>query len=198
MLGRAASKLNVDLAAIVPKAGLPAAVAEQIAAAPDTLAALAILEESDCLVEATRLIAHALPRREAVWWACMCARHTSPPSLPAPDQAALAAAETWVRTQADDVRRAAFDHAQRADFKTPEAWAAVSAYWSGDSIAPLGQTPVPPPAHVAAAAVAGAVALASVRDRPERRSERLQRFIESARDIARGGVGELPAEKEAE
>ena len=188
------SKLSPDLAALLPKAGLAGAAFDLAAAATGTEAALAALEQDGKLVEASRLMAHALPRREAVWWACMCARHVTPAALSAEDRGAIEAAELWVRTQADDVRRTAFDLASRAGFNSPEAWAAVGAFWSGDSLAPLGQAPVAPPAHVAGAAIAGAVALASVQQYPERRVDRLRRFLASARDIAAGGPGRLPAE----
>ena len=188
------TKLSPDLASLLPKAGLGGAALALAAAAPGTEAALAALERDGKLVEATRLMAHALPRREAVWWACMCARHVAPAALSDDDRSAIEAAELWVRSQTDESRRAAFDHAGRGGFNSPEAWAAVGAFWSGDSLAPVGQGPVAPPAHVAAAAIAGAVALASVRDDPARRSGRLQRFLASARDIAAGGSGRLPLE----
>ena len=186
MAGPSPNKLNEDLPALLPKAALPPAAAQCVAGLTGTAAALAALEAADLLPEATRLAAHALPRREAVWWACMCAHHTAP--------AAVQAAELWVRTQSDADRRAAFGHAQEAGFTTPESWAAVGAFWSGDSLAPLGQAAVAPPAHVAATAIAGAVALSSVRDDPARREARLRQFLASAREIGAGGVGRLPPE----
>ncbi len=188
------TKLNDDLPALLSKAGLAVAAAQCAAAAAGTAAALQALEAAELFAEATRLAAHALPRREAVWWACMCARHTPPAVLPDADRAAVDAAEQWVRTGEDADRRTAFGHAEQAGFASPEAWAAVGAFWSGDSLAPLGQAPVAPPEHVAAAAVAGAVALASVRDDPSRRDVRLRRFLASAREIASGGAGRLPPE----
>lgn len=191
----ARTKLNEDLAALLPKAGLSGEAAPLLAGVAATGAALEALATAELLVDATRLIAHALPRREAVWWACMCARSTLPPErLPDTDRAAIEAAEAWVRSQADEVRRAAFAHAEAAGFSSPEAWAAVGAFWSGESLAPLGQAAVPPPAHVAAAAVAGSVALASVRQQPERRHDRLRAYLSSAYDISRGGPGRLPLE----
>ena len=195
MPGQTATKLNEDLPALLPKVAFPPAVAERIAGASSTQAAIDGLAAAELLVEATRLVAHALPRREAVWWACMCARATAPALITPFDRAALDAAETWVRTQTDEVRREAFVHAGHAGFNGPEAWAAVGAFWSGDSLAPLGQAPVAPPPHVAAAAVAGAVALASVRDFPERRADRLRRFLASAREIGAGGPGRMTPEE---
>ena len=104
------------------------------------------------------------------------------------------AAEDWVRQQTDRSRRIAWDRAQAAGSGTPEAWAAIAAFWSGDSMSPEGQPAVPPAAHLAGTAAAGAVALASVRGDVTRREERLRRFLESGRNIATGGPGRLPAE----
>ena len=187
------NRLNQDMAALLPSAGLPPDAAACVAGL-DTLAALDALEAGAWLAEATRLCAHALPRREAVWWACMCARHTAPATLGEPDRDAFNAAKLWVRSQSDADRRTAFAHAQKAGFATPEAWAAVGAFWSGESLAPEGQAAVTPPAHVAASAVAGAVALSAVRDAPDRREARLRQFIASAREIGAGHSGRLPAE----
>jgi hypothetical protein len=68
------------------------------------------------------------------------------------------------------------------------------AFWSGDSISPLGQPPVAPPPHLTGLAVAGAVVLASVRSRPEKQHERLAAFLSSACHIAGGGHGRLEPE----
>lgn len=167
------------------------AVTEPCTQVPD---ALERLEAAGFLTEATRLVAHALPKREAVWWACMCASHTAPADLPVADRAAREAAEDWVRQQTDKSRRLAWDRAQASGCVSPEAWAAVAAFWSGDSMSPEGQPAVPPAPHLAGTAAAGAVALASVRGDVTRREARLRRFLESGRNIAAGGPGRLPPE----
>jgi hypothetical protein len=183
-----------DLAALMPHLALSPEAAAAIAGCTQVPVALERLEQAGFLTEATRLVAHALPKREAVWWACMCVSHTAPPDLPSIDRAACEAAEEWVRQQTDKTRRIAFDHAQAGGCKSPEAWAAIAAFWSGDSMSPEGQPAVPPAAHLAGRAAAGAVALASVRGDVTRRQARLRRFLESGRNIAAGGPGRLPAE----
>jgi hypothetical protein len=52
---------------------------------------------------------------------------------------------------------------------------------------------VAPAPHLTGTAVAGAINLAAVRGDPLRRDARLARFLDSARDIAAGGAGRLPA-----
>ena len=160
--------------------------------APEALEALAA---GGFLLAAARLLAHALPRREAVWWGCMCARYTTPADLAPADLAALEAAELWVRRPTDEQRRAAFARAEAAGFGTPEAWSCVAAFWSGESMSPAGQPVVPPAPHLAGLAVAGAVSLASVRVHPARQPQRLASFIASAREIAAGGTGRLTPEE---
>src|SRR5215213_696578 len=106
-------------------AALPEPAAAAISGAADTAQALDALEAAGLLAEAARLAAFALPRREAVWWACMCARHTAPPGASAalPD-----ATEAWVRQPGDEARRAVMALAEAGPLDTPEAWAAVAAF----------------------------------------------------------------------
>ena len=191
----ALTKFNTtDLAAPLPRVALPAEPAIMIRDCTTVSAALAALEAGGFQLEAARLIAHALPKREAVWWACMCALHTAPPDLAESDRAAREAAEVWVRQPTEPARRTAMERAQATAFGTPEAWAAIAAFWSGDSMAPEGQPAVPPAPHLIGTAVAGAVALSAVRRDVSRRAARLRRFLESGRNIATGGPGRLSAE----
>jgi hypothetical protein len=84
--------------------------------------------------------------------------------------------------------------ARLAGMRGPDAWAGVAAFWSGESLMPVGSALVPPPPHLTGVAVAGAVALSSVRLTPKRQAARLAAFVASAREIASGGPGRLPAE----
>jgi hypothetical protein len=186
-------KLDRPLGEVLPHAELPPETEPVLAGCATAAEAMERLAAADFKAEAVKIAAHALPKREAVWWACMCARHTAPADDPALAEL-CAAAETWVRKQTGEDSYAAFRLAEARGFDTPEAWAAVGAFWSGDSMAPPEAPKVPPAPHLAGLAVAGAVNLSSVRGDPLRRDERLTRFLDSARDIARGGAGRLPPE----
>lgn len=179
-----------DMQTVLARAELSPEAQRIAAAAADVPAALEALSAAGLLTDAARLVAHALPKREAVWWACMCARATEPAPAAA-DAEALAAAETWVRRPEEANRRQAMAKAEAAGFRTPEAWAAIGAFWSGGSMAPEGQPVVPPADHLTGLAVAGAVALAAVRKHPERAEAALRAFLASALDIAGGGAGRL-------
>lgn len=161
---------------------------------PDAAAGLESLVAADRMPDALRLIAHALPKREAVWWACMCARAV-PALEPNPlDAEALTAAELWVRRSDDATRRATMEPAQKGGFRSAESWAAVGAFWSGGNISADGLPEVEPAPNLTGVAVVGAILLAAMRHAPERAPQRFKRFIASARDIAAGGAGRIPPE----
>ncbi|MDB5374009.1 MAG: hypothetical protein JWP04_2651 [Belnapia sp.] len=189
------SKLGVALAPLVPRLELDAECAVLLEGAASAEEAIARLEAAGKMIEACRVVAHSLPKREAVWWACMCARGAPPdPVQTAADLAALEAAEGWVRRPDEANRRAAMAAAEAAKFRSTEAWAAVGAFWSGGSMAPEGQPAVPPPEHLTGVAVSGAVVLAAVRAEVNTHAARLGRFLASARDIGLGGAGRVPPE----
>src|SRR3984885_10444577 len=90
--------------------------------------------------DAVLFISHLLPRREAVWWAAQCVRALL--GAGAADEA-LRIAETWVRTPEEDNRRAALGIASASDRRKPTTWLAFAAGWSGGSMVPPDQAPLP-------------------------------------------------------
>lgn len=187
--------LNVRLADARRHAKLGAA-AGLVAGAADVPDALARLIDAGCLAEAARLAAYALPHREAVWWACMCAEHTVPANLPAADRRAGELAEEWVRTPDEDTRYAAMDWAKRAGMRSAEAWTAVAAFFSGPSLSQPGLTAVPPEPHLTGRIVSEAVMLAALRGNAARKDLRLVTFLGSANEISAGETGRLDVEQE--
>lgn len=188
------NKLARPLEPLLPHLELDAAGATLLEGAPDAAAGLENLVAADRLPDALRLIAHALPKREAVWWACMCARGVPAQEASAVDAEALTAAELWVRRPDDASRRATMEPAQKGGFRSAESWAAVGAFWSGGNISADGLPEVEPAANLTGVAVVGAILLAAMRHSPERAPQRFMRFIASARDIAIGGAGRIPPE----
>ncbi|MGE4481442.1 DUF6931 family protein [Acidocella sp.] len=182
---------GASLPLVLKHAAMQEPALEKIAGLDSVQAVVAALAQAGFGIEATRVLAHALPKREAVWWACMCAAHTAPPNLPDIDRKVRELAETWVRQQSMEAARAAMDEAKRTGFQSPEAWTGVGAFWSGESLAPMDVPAITPPAHLTGVAVAGAVALASVRADTSRQPQRLAMFLQSAQDIAGGGPGRL-------
>jgi hypothetical protein len=176
---------------LLVRAEIPAEAAALLAGIGTPAEAIGALAAAEFLAEAARLAAHALPRREAVWWACMCARHTAPAEPPPLAVQVCEAAETWVRRPGEDAGRAAWGLANQLGFEAAESWAAAGAFWAGESMSEPHLPKVPPPPHLTGTAVACAILLASVRHAPLRREERLRRFLASAGEIAAGGTGRL-------
>ncbi|MEZ5666434.1 MAG: hypothetical protein R3F55_03175 [Alphaproteobacteria bacterium] len=150
---------------------------------------LAALAEADLLTDALRLLAYALPRREAVWWACQCARQAQPAQPLAPDMEIIQASEAWVYRPHDKSRRAAMDLAMQTEFDRAAHWTAAAAFWSGGSIAPPEAPPVEPAETLTGNAVVGAVLLAAVQPDADDADRKRHRFLLQALDIAEGGDG---------
>jgi hypothetical protein len=136
--------------------------------------------------DAVRFLAHALPKQEAVWWACVCARAVAGSNLPPKIAAALQAAEKWVADPSEGNRRAAMPAAEAAEFKTPAGCAAVAAFWSGGSLAPPNVPVVPPGEYLTAHGVAGSVMLAAVQSEPEKAPEKNRKFLAQGIEVAKG------------
>ncbi len=93
-----ANKLRNDLARVLPHLQLDEHGRSTLADCQGSIEALDRLQKAGLLIEATRLIAHALPPREAVWWACACSRHTAASGTNSSTEAQVRdAAEEWVR-----------------------------------------------------------------------------------------------------
>jgi hypothetical protein len=140
--------------------------------------------------DAVHFLAHGMPRREAVWWACVCVRASMEPAPPPTAPAAIAAAETWCRDPSEPHRRAAHAAAEATKYEHPAGLAALGAFFSGGSLAPAdAATPVPPGPFHTAKAVANAIVLSAVRREPEKARQRYREFLARGIDIANGGGG---------
>jgi hypothetical protein len=137
-------------------------------------------------LDAIRFLAHALPKREAVWWACACAEQLEGAAVSAEAALALNAAKTWVIDPSDENRRAAFKAAEAADFGTPAGCAALAAYLSGGSLTPANVKAVPPAEHLTADMVTASLTLAGVIREPEKSAEKYASFLNLGLEVASG------------
>ena len=134
--------------------------------------------------DAVLFISHLLPRREAVWWAAQCVRALLGEG--AADET-LRAAEIWVRTPEDDNRQAALSAANASDRRKPTTWLAFGAGWSGGSLLPADQKPVPPPAGACAMAANAAIMMAVAAGDPRAVVDRIEACAEAGVRFAGGG-----------
>lgn len=125
------------------------------------------LVEGEHFTDALQLIAHLLPPREGVAWACYCARSVLPDDPDPVDVEALDAAESWVREPTEEAGRAAEAAAEPTEMETAAGMTAMAAFWSGDNIAPIDVPPIEPEEDMAAKGIGGAVLLAAVDGEPE-------------------------------
>ena len=146
---------------------------------------VAALASAELYPDAVRFLAHAIPKREAVWWAWFCARRAAGAAPPPAAREALDATERWIAQPNEEHRRAAMAAAEAADFGTAPGCAALAAFLSGGSVAPPDAPVVPPGELMTAAAVAGSVTLAAVATEPEKAPEKFRAYIEQGLDVAR-------------
>ena len=144
---------------------------------PAPLAAVNLLVEKNLFPDAVRFLAHALPKREAVWWAWVCARRVSGDKPPAKIAAVLEATERWIAHPNDANCRAAKDAADEAGLDSAAACAGLAAFFSGVSLSPPEAPPVPPGEFLTAKAVSGAVIFAAVKPEPAKAPEKFKSFI---------------------
>jgi hypothetical protein len=128
--------------------------------------------------DAIRLVAFALPKREAVGWGCLCVRH----SLGTDDASKISetqvAAEGWVSNPEDGNRWAAKGAADKEGLESPSALLALAAFFSGGSIVPASLQPVAPPDQMTSQFVAGAVMISAVKNQPEKAAEKCRVFLQ--------------------
>jgi hypothetical protein len=138
------------------------------------------------LDEAVAFCAYLLPRREAVWWACSCAR-ASLGEIPKDRGACLLAAEAWVYDPDDEHRKAAREMGSQGDSNDPLTWLALAAGWSGGLLAAFPGLPVPVPTYMTARAARIAVLLSVAKLRKDRPS-RLEACIADGIKLAEDGL----------
>lgn len=148
------------------------------------------LIENEHYQDAVTFLAHAIPAREAVWWACVCARHHVNDADEKYLQG-LKAAEAWVYDTSEENRRVCEGFAEAGDYSTITSWACAAAFWSGGSIAPIDEPSMEVMPYIYAHAVAGSI-VSSVtysQPEPEEINQRYKQYLSQGMDIANGGNG---------
>lgn len=145
-------------------------------------------------LDAVKLLAHGLPKREAVWWACLATRAVHTPETDATNVDALIAAEAWAKQPTEENRQRAKVLGEKTGHKTPAGWAATAAAWSTGSLSEPGEPEIPVPHFMYAHAVAGSVSLAAVLSDPDSPEKNYQRFLKQGFNLACGGNGILVEE----
>ncbi len=143
------------------------------------------LSSAGLTVDAIRVLALALPKPEAVWWACVCIRKAVPKPWRMAVENALEAAEKWALDPGDGHRRTCGSMAEAAGWDTAAGCAAGAAWLSGGSLSPPKLPPVQPREDLTGQTVAGALMLAAASD-PATTAVMLAQFLQIGMTVADG------------
>jgi hypothetical protein len=139
-------------------------------------------------LDALRLRAYLLTKREAVWWGYLCVRDDLDQPLPAPQVAALEAAAAWVADPDEKNRRAAEERAAAAKYSGVGATLALSVFWSDGSIAPEGNPEVRPDERLTSQGVAAALISAAYHGDATKATSRIYSFLSRGKEIAEAKI----------
>ena len=133
--------------------------------------------------EAVAFLAHALPRRDTIWWGCLCLWDVVRPAPSAVEDAALGQIVQWVLEPSEPRRRAIAEAADSLE-DSPVEFLAQAVTYSGETISAPGLPVVPPPPYLAHRLVAGAIRLAVATG--DDSADLLRNYLEWGIDIADG------------
>ena len=150
-----------------------------------------VLVENDQFRDAIRFLAHAMPKREAVWWAHQAVTKTMQDRLTEADQQALDVALEWIKTPDEDHRQPAMAAAERTNCETAAGLTAMAAFFSGGSLAPPDYEPVPPGELLTAQTVGNSVILAGIGETSSETDKNYPALVELGLSVA-NGESELP------
>ncbi|MCK5336973.1 MAG: hypothetical protein KAQ67_12470 [Gammaproteobacteria bacterium] len=150
---------------------------------------LELLISNESYTDAINLLSHSLPKREAVWWACICAKQQDDETKDELYDETLKIAEKWVYDPSEKNRRVAEFYAEKGKYETAAAWAAAAAFWSGDSIVAENEPKIAPDEYLYAHAVSGSILTSACMQDKDDTSDIFKKYIEHGINIANGGNG---------
>jgi len=125
--------------------------------------------------DAVQMIAHYLPKRQAVWWACQCAKGSMGPKSTPEMKAAIEAAEKWVSQPTEENRRSAMQAAEAEESGSAANLVALAAAFAEQPSVPDPKAQIKQQ-FMTAKLAAGAVLLAAVSD-AEKAKKNLAEFV---------------------
>lgn len=179
---------------LVEQAGLDESARKLLTADMRPEAYLDRLQEEALWPEAIAIMTRALPLREAIGWASLCDRSTTPQDDDPRHAALLAAVEHYIREPTDERGRAALERAQSEPDGSAGQMLATAAGFSGGTIQVGDNPPVPIPVETIPPMIAGAVMVAATRVEPTDIEDTYRVFLQRAVDIAAGGSWRLPGD----
>lgn len=148
------------------------------------------LAQADKWPDAVTVMANCLPRREAVWWACMCSRRIRVVD----DVKALEAAEQWVFKPTDERRALAFREVQNSTSSSAAALAALAVASSSSRLSLDEYTKIKLDASTFPDLVVAAILVAEGKVGEDEGASPFRLFLDMGENIAQGGNGRVEKE----
>jgi hypothetical protein len=149
------------------------------------------LSESSLWSDAISVIASALPRREAVWWACVCSRKMPAMAGDESDKKALDAAEKWVFKPSDKSRSESFRLVQESTSASAGTLAALAVACSDSKLGIGGDQEIMMDSSFFPQIIAASVLTAAGDEAGEPVEDQFSLFIKIGENIAKGGNGHV-------
>ncbi|MCK6265167.1 hypothetical protein KP803_17970 [Vibrio sp. ZSDE26] len=147
-----------------------------------------ILNANEQYFDLCQFFAHALPVREAIWWAALCLEQRKEDWNPTQIQC-IETAKSWAQTPSEELRRKAELFATRLNVNCGPSWLAQAVFWNGSgSIVAPDLPQVMPDALLYSKAVAGSINHAAALPEWEHTHRYYHYAIETATNIAKGGT----------
>jgi hypothetical protein len=144
---------------------------------------IALLVQKEMFKDGLKLLAHLLPKREAVGWGCLCVKHALAEQKVQPPEIQIAV-ERWVAAPSEENRWAAKQLADEEEPRTASGLLAMGAFLAGPSLAaPHHPQPVPPPEKLTSVMVANAVLIAGIGKEPKKAKEKYAVFMQKGTNL---------------
>ena len=177
----------IAAAEICARFDLTPAAAEKLIAGLAPTDYLESLMSDDLIMEGLQFMVYALPKREAVWLACLSARSLA--NKTEEDGAAISAVEKWVFEPNAQTHQPLKAVAEATGMSTASGMAAAAGSWADGSLTSQGIS-VAPPDDLTPKAVWSAILLTVSQSHPDNLIEGYRIFLNKAINIAEGGSGQ--------
>lgn len=155
--------------------------------APQTV--IELLTAQQAHIDLANFWAHALPMREAIWWAYLAVKRRSDVWSSA-ELTIIGQVGHWVRSPSEPLRRQIEQAVADLDNACAVKWLGMAVFWSGTgSIAPADNPVVMPAEFLYAKAVSGAINTGAAIPEWQGLKDFYQAVFAIAQDIANGGSG---------
>ncbi len=144
------------------------------------------LMNADCLAAARRVLAHAMPKRRALWWGCLVAMDVDAHEPTSGVDLILPAVVRFVIDPSEENRRGTQEVAQHVPASSLAGSLAMAAFLSGGSISLPNLPVVHPRAFVTGRLVGVTVYLASVIRSAAHYKDHLRHYLDLGEQVARG------------